>query len=101
MADDEELIRRLLTTILSKQGQECETASNGFEALDKIRKNHFDAVITDNEMPKMDGITLIKILLNEDPDFPIMMITGFILNYKIGTAIAAGARDFKKTIFTN
>jgi CheY-like chemotaxis protein len=35
VVDDEELIRRLLTTILSKQGQECETTSKGFEALDK------------------------------------------------------------------
>jgi len=61
VVDDEEMIRRLILTILSKQGHHCDTASNGFEALDKIRKEHFDAVITDIEMPKMDGFILTRL----------------------------------------
>jgi CheY-like chemotaxis protein len=99
VVDDEEMIRRLIVRILSKQGQHCETASHGFEALDKIKRDHFDAVITDIEMPKMDGLILTKALLNEYPDLPIMIMTGFTRNYKIGNAMAVGARDFIKKPF--
>jgi len=100
VVDDEEMIRRLLVTILSKHGQDCEEAKDGFEALDKMKKSHFDAVITDIEMPKMNGVALTKTLLDEYPDLPIMIMTGFTRNHKIGTAIAAGARDFIKKPFS-
>jgi len=100
VVDDDEMIRRLLMTILSKHGQHCEEAKDGFEASDKMKKSHFDAVITDIEMPKMNGVVLTKMLLDEYPDLPIMVMTGFTRNHKIGTVIAAGARDFIKKPFS-
>ncbi len=57
-----------------------------------MKKSHFDAVITDIEMPKMNGVALTKTLLDEYPNLLIMIMTGFTRNHKIGTAIAAGAR---------
>ena len=58
-----------------------------------------DAVFTDIEMPKMDGFILTKALLSEYPDLPIMIMTGFTRNYKIGNAMATGVRDFIKKPF--
>ncbi len=45
VVDDGEMIRQLIITILSKQGQHCETASNGFEALDKANYYRLQPVV--------------------------------------------------------
>ena len=100
IVDDEEMVRNLVVSVLSKRGHICETASNGLEGLDKMEKNNFDAVITDMEMPKIDGIGLTTALLREYPDLPIMVMTGFTKEYCIGSAIAVGARDFIKKPFS-
>jgi len=99
LVDDSEEIRRLLVTVFSRHGHHCETAKDGLEALDKVKEKSFDAVITDVEMPRMNGILLTKALLREHPDLPIMVMTGYIRNHKIGTAMSIGARDFIKKPF--
>jgi CheY-like chemotaxis protein len=58
VVDDEELIRNLVVTFLSKLGHSCLTAIDGVDALDKMKENKIDVVITDIKMPNMDGITL-------------------------------------------
>ena len=66
VVDDEELIRNLIVTFLSKMGHSCLTATDGVDALDKI-----DAVITDIKMPNMDGITLTSEISIQYPGLPI------------------------------
>ncbi len=100
IVDDEEMIRHLVVSVLSKQGHICETARDGFEALDKIRRNVYDAVITDMEMPKMNGITLVKALLYEFRELPIMVMTGFTRDYSVRAVFALGAKDFVKKPFS-
>jgi CheY-like chemotaxis protein len=100
VVDDEEPLRKLVVTLLSKQGHQCITSSNGIEALNKIRQNKVDAVITDIAMPEMDGITLTKEILNLYPYLPIMVITGHSKKYSAESAIAAGARDFIEKPFS-
>ena len=99
--DDSEQIRKLLVALFSKHGHHCETAQDGLEALDKIEQNNYDAVITDVELPKMDGILLTKAALKRNPCLPIMVMTGFTREHKIGTAMAIGARDFIKKPFSS
>jgi len=94
IVDDEEPVRKLIETLLSQRGHQCITVSNGLEALDKISKNIFDAVITDIVMPKMDGITLTKELLTRDQRLPVMVMTGYAGEYSAETAIASGAQEF-------
>jgi len=101
VVDDEEPIRKLISTLLSTQGYQCITASNGSEALNKILQNTFGAVITDIVMPEMDGITLIKKLLSLYPNLPIMVITGFSQEYPTESALSVGARDFISKPFSN
>ena len=60
IVDDEEMVRNFLVSLFSKHGHNCETAKDGMEALEKIRKNSFNAVVIDIVMPHMDGITLTK-----------------------------------------
>ena len=101
IVDDSEVIRKILVALFSKHGHLCETAKDGLEALDKIEKNRYDAVITDFEMPRMNGILLTKALLRKNPHLPILVMTGFTRDYKIGTAMGIGARDFIKKPFSS
>jgi len=99
VVDDDEPLRRVIADVLSSQGHQCMTASNGVEALDHFRKNIFDAVITDIEMPEMDGIALTKELLSLCPDLPVMIMTGYGKEY-LDAAIRAGVWDFIRKPFS-
>ena len=100
VVDDEELIRRFIVTFLSQLGYSCVTALDGVDALDKMKGNKIDAVITDIKMPKMDGILLTKQISTEYPGVPVMVMTAFDEEYSAGTAISLGAREFIKKPFS-
>ena len=100
VVDDEELIRNLVVTFLSKLGHSCLTAIDGVDALDKMKENKIDVVITDIKMPNMDGITLTSEISIQYPGFPIMVMTAFDEEYSAGIAISAGAREFIKKPFS-
>jgi CheY-like chemotaxis protein len=100
VVDDEELIRNLIVTFLSKMGHSCLTATDGVDALDKMKENKIDAVITDIKMPNMDGITLTSEILLQYPELPIMVMTAYDEEYSAGMAISVGAREFIKKPFS-
>ncbi len=58
--DDDQQIRGLLVEMLRRRGFEAETAADGREGLEKARAEAFDLIITDNTMPVMGGIEMIK-----------------------------------------
>ena len=47
IVDDKEIVRNYLVSVFSKHGHNCDTAKDGLEALEKIKKNCFDAVVAD------------------------------------------------------
>lgn len=100
VVDDEELVRRFIVTFLSQLGYSCVAALDGIDALDKIKENKIDAVITDIKMPKMDGILLTKEISTHYPGVPVMVMTAFDEEYSAGTAISLGAREFIKKPFS-
>jgi len=100
VVDDEELIRNLVVTFLSKLGHSCVTAMNGVDALDKMKGNKIDAVVTDIKMPNMDGINLTIEILRQYPGLPVMVMTAFDEEYSAGIAISVGAREFIKKPFS-
>jgi len=100
VVDDEELIRNLVVTFLSKLGHSCITANNGVDALNKMRAIKFDAVITDIKMPEMDGIILTREISKHYPEIPVMVMTAYEDEDTAGTAISVGAREFIKKPFS-
>ena len=76
VVDDDYGIRNILSRFLLIQGFEVETADNGLEALEIFTENHFDAVLTDFQMPGMDGIKLAHQIRKNDPKKLIIMMTG-------------------------
>ena len=92
IVDDDPDIRLSLLTFLEAQGYMCHEAENGHTALERLDSQDFDLIITDYQMPKMDGLELIK-KLSEYPDYkgiPIIMISGSLDRYLHDQAFQAG-----------
>jgi DNA-binding NtrC family response regulator len=100
VVDDQEPLRNLIATFLSRLGHSCVTAIDGVDALDKMKGNRIDAVVTDIKMPNMDGITLTSEISTQYPELPIMVMTAFEEEDTAGLAVCAGARDFIKKPFS-
>lgn len=100
VVDDEDPIRDLVVGFLERLGHQCVRATDGIDALDKIKENKIDAIVTDIKMPQMDGITLTKEILQQYPGVPVMVMTGFAEEYTAANAISAGARDFIQKPFS-
>jgi CheY-like chemotaxis protein len=94
VVDDNEDIREVLAVILSGSGYRCELAKNGVEAMQRARQCRFDAVITDVEMPEMDGIALTRELRQHYSDLPVMIMTCHSNDDCKTMAFRAGAREF-------
>lgn len=77
IVDDEPDIRQTLHKYLGRKGFETDTADNGEEALNTIRKKRPDLIILDVMMPKMDGFTLLKRLKagSAYSEIPVIMLT--------------------------
>ena len=100
IVDDEEQVRNFIVSLFSNYGHVCETAKDGGEALETIKRNSFESAVIDIVMPVMDGITLTRELVNFYPNLPIMVMTGHADEHSAGSAIAAGAREFIKKPFS-
>jgi DNA-binding response OmpR family regulator len=100
VVDDEESVGRMVVALLTKVGHQCITVQDGTEALDKVGREKFNAVITDIVMPQMDGIALTKELLRRFPDLPIMVMTAHDQDYPAEAAMNAGAQEFIKKPFS-
>ena len=94
IVDDEPNLRKILAAQLSRDGYDVLTAEDGEKGLEMLREHHIDMVITDLKMPKVDGMTLLREALREDPELPIVMITA---HGTVDTAVEAlklGAFDY-------
>jgi DNA-binding NtrC family response regulator len=92
--DDERNIRNTLKEILEYEDYQIEEGSNGLEGLELIKKNHYDLVLCDIKMDKMDGMEVLTKSMEIHPDLPFIMITG---HGTVETAVEAskkGAFDF-------
>ena len=74
IVDDDELSLELLQEILREMGYEVERAANGKEAMEKLRHNAIHLVITDWEMPEMNGLELCRAIRTEDFDGYVFII---------------------------
>lgn len=76
IVDDETAVLDLLEIVLGSEGHRLTTATNGPEALCFFEEDDFDLVITDRNMPEMDGEALAAEIKRRDPRMPILLISG-------------------------
>jgi len=75
LADDEAGIRKVMTTALIAEGYCVDSAEDGAEAWELLQSNRYNLLITDNSMPKVTGLELVKLLRSQNATLPIVMAT--------------------------
>jgi len=94
IVDDEIDALELMQELFESKGYVPITATNGLEALNLIRNQEPDLVLTDIRMPEMNGMQLLEVLNKEYPNIPVIMVTA---HGTIETAVEAmklGAKDY-------
>jgi len=94
VVDDEEIVRESLFHWFKKYGHMVETASSGFEALDKLETYPFQLLFVDIKMPGMDGIELLEKVKTEYPDTIVIIITAYGSIESAVKAMRIGASDY-------
>ncbi|MCA9523733.1 MAG: response regulator [Myxococcales bacterium] len=94
VVEDEADMRKLVTRYVEMLGYQHVTAENGVKALDLARKFPIDVVLSDVEMPEMDGITFVTRFKQIAPFVPVVMLSGQREIAVVLTCIRAGALDF-------
>jgi putative two-component system response regulator len=94
VVDDMEAMRLALVKCLHMSGYEVIAASSGGEALDLLRTQHFDLLLTDQTMPGLSGLELTDAVSRMHPDMPIVVLTGHTDVELAKDSLQRGASDF-------
>ncbi len=78
LVDDNRLGLIARKSVLEELGYRITTASEGNEALERFSAEHFDLVITDYKMPKMNGLELIRRIRERAASIPIILVSGYV-----------------------
>ncbi|HEX4347244.1 MAG TPA: sigma-54 dependent transcriptional regulator [Vicinamibacterales bacterium] len=101
VVDDEEIMREILETLLTREGYEVKLASSGEEGLEMARATPFDAAIVDIMMPGLNGIETLDELKRVDEDLSVLIITAYASIESAISAMKAGAFDYITKPFKN
>jgi DNA-binding NtrC family response regulator len=94
IVDDEESTRELFAELLQRWGYEVDQTADGHGALKLAAETHPDVIISDLVMPKLDGLALVRALREEQPDTPVVIITGKGTIDAAVEAVREGVFDF-------
>src|SRR5205807_2895472 len=101
VVDDEEIMREILETLLTREGYDVRLASSGAEGLQMARSLPFDAAIVDIMMPGLDGIATLDELKRIDEDLAVVILTAYASVESAISAMKAGAFDYITKPFKN
>ena len=99
VVDDEEIIRDFLFEVLNDDFN-VSTASDGDEAIDKLKEQSYDLVITDLKMPRVSGDEVVRFAIQSDPDAKVIVITGYSSLYSVSKSANHGASAFLSKPFS-
>jgi DNA-binding NtrC family response regulator len=99
--DDEEIMREILETLLTRAGYDVRVAASGTEGLELARALPFDAAIVDIMMPGLDGIATLDELKRIDEDLAVIIITAYASVESAIAAMKSGAFDYVTKPFKN
>jgi len=94
VVDDEGANRYSVSKTLQRVGYVVNEAASGEEALELMKQQHYDVVLTDIRMPGLDGVELLRYIKEEAPDAIVILMTAYA---SLGTAVEAlrlGAHDY-------
>ena len=91
IVDDEEIVIRSCLRILAEKGYEIDAQMDGSGALSRIDECHYDVIILDLMMPKMDGLEVLRRVKANHPDIEVIMVTGLAQEKTAERAMHLGA----------
>ncbi len=94
VVDDEVGVREMLTDALSMQGYSVSAANDGFEALKQLREGEFELVVSDINMPKVDGYELLERMRNVGDSTPVILLTARGEKADLAKGFRVGADDY-------
>ena len=98
--DDEQAIRDLISEVLNVAGYEVSIATDGLDGLNKIRKQKYDLIILDVNLPKLDGFAILEKVRESAPTQPIIMISARTDKDDVTHGLRLGADDYVRKPFS-
>ena len=94
LIEDEYLVRESYVEMLHFLNYNVETADNGVQGVEKVKNGDFDIVITDLNMPVMDGMATLRQIKKDKPEVEVIVVTGFATIENAISAMKNGAFDY-------
>ena len=94
VVDDDQIIRESLCEFLKLEGYQCRQAADFKQALGELEKQDYNLVVTDVNMPEMDGFELLRVIRKRYPEVVTIVITGYGTIESAVEAIKMGAYDY-------
>lgn len=101
IVDDEKDILRALEFVLSREGYSVATATSGEEAIELLKKEEYDLILTDLKMPGMDGMEVLEKSLQLRPSTAVIIMTAYATVESAVQAMRMGASDYIVKPFIN
>ncbi len=99
--DDESVICEACEMVLSEKGHTVTMRNNGSDGLSAIRQGAYDIVLLDMKLPDMDGMQILKIVMEEKPGLCVIVMTGYSSISNAVEAIKQGADNYLAKPFTD
>ena len=99
LVEDEKMLAEILSDTLSDRNFDVHLAYDGIHALEVIKKEPFDVIVSDVMMPNLDGYSLAKKLRNEGCNTPILFLTALSATEDVVKGFETGGNDFLKKPF--
>ena len=92
--DDSKTMLRIIENAIKQLGHESVTALDGSEGYKAFKKTKFDMILTDLNMPNIDGLELVRLIRDKDKNIPIIMITTESGKSTVISALKAGVNNY-------
>lgn len=99
IVDDEEIIREFLYEVLNED-YDVNTVTDGDEAIEELKVNDYDLIITDLKMERVQGEEVVKFAHEKDPDSKVVVISGYSSLYSVSQSVNNGAFAFLSKPFS-
>ena len=98
VVDDEDAVRHLLQRTLEESGYSVVTASDGYEALERLSQHKVELVLLDIKMPGLDGFSVLE-LIRKTSNVPVIMLTAIDEVTAVRDSLGLGADDYVRKPF--
>ena len=94
VADDDESLRRVMEFSLKQEGYDVKTVADGAQALEQLKSERFDLLLSDMKMPGLSGLELLMRALELDREIKVILITAYATVQQAVEAVKLGAFDY-------